>query len=115
MARRFIDLLGQTFGLLTVRRLLTVSNQGNRGTGKATTWECVCECGKTKTVTTSNLRVGNVRSCGCLQTLKKRGAGNLRWKGGRFITSSGYVAIRCYDYDRPRQILEHSYVMEKHL
>ncbi len=31
-------------------------------------WECLCECGKTCYIQSSQLLNGNVRSCGCLQT-----------------------------------------------
>jgi hypothetical protein len=49
------DLTGQVFGRLTARRYL-----GNRK------WECVCNCGTVKSVETSNLTLGVIKSCGCL-------------------------------------------------
>lgn len=30
------------------------------------TWKCQCDCGRTKTITGSNLRSGNSMSCGCI-------------------------------------------------
>jgi len=30
-------------------------------------WKCICECGKTHKVFTSNLTTGRVQSCGCLK------------------------------------------------
>lgn len=52
-----------------------------------------------------------------------RGAANARWKGGRFITSGGYVAVRV-SVDHPhawgasrtvKYAYEHILVMEAHL
>ena len=56
---KFIDLTGQQFGKLTV-----VARANN--VGRQPAWVCKCECGAIKVVTGSNLKHGNVRSCGCL-------------------------------------------------
>lgn len=56
---RTLDLTGQKFG-----RLTAVSRVENSG-GKPH-WQCVCVCNQTKVVSTSNLRKGHVKSCGCL-------------------------------------------------
>ncbi len=54
-----IDLSGQTFGRLTaVRRV------GTRQ--RSAIWLCVCSCGNTREVISSNLRRGVTQSCGCL-------------------------------------------------
>jgi hypothetical protein len=55
-----LDLTGQRFG-----RLVAIKIVGKKEYGTA--WLCQCDCGKTKEVTTSNLRSGNSKSCGCLQ------------------------------------------------
>lgn len=47
---------GVRFGRLTVKR------HDNH-----LRWECLCDCGQTKYVLPSNLRGGNVKSCGCLR------------------------------------------------
>lgn len=52
------DLTGQKFNLLTVKGMA----QRN-----PIYWECVCDCGNTTFVRTSNLTGGKVKSCGCLQ------------------------------------------------
>lgn len=57
------DLIGEKFGRLTVVRLGPTKN--NRRT-----WECLCECGKTVFVQTSNLTKNKTQSCGCLQKEK---------------------------------------------
>src|ERR1035437_5079331 len=55
---RFIDLIGQKFGMWTVISLAPKRN-------RHTTWNCLCDCGKTGVVVGSNLRAGNSNSCGC--------------------------------------------------
>ena len=52
---KLIDMTGRTFGRLTAKRYA-----GNRR------WECVCECGVIKSVSTDNLKSGQIKSCGCL-------------------------------------------------
>lgn len=63
-----IDLTGQIFSHLTV-----ICYAGKRN--KKNLWECLCSCGNTHFVTTSNLRRGNVISCGCFKKafMKKLG------------------------------------------
>lgn len=56
---RFIDLTGQRFGRLTVRKLTKKS---------PTMWECVCDCGIIRTVWAPSLVRGTTRSCGCLRS-----------------------------------------------
>lgn len=54
----FIDISGQKFGRLTVIRRAP-SPHGN------TKWECVCECGVTKSFIGCHLKSGKSASCGC--------------------------------------------------
>lgn len=61
MKGKFIDITGQVFGRLTAVDLSTQPNLR-----KGTWWNVQCECGNTKIVTSSNLRTGITRSCGCL-------------------------------------------------
>lgn len=59
-------LTGQVFGRLTV--LGRGDDYHMPSTGKPfARWRCRCECGLEVDVTTSNLRQGRTRSCGCLQ------------------------------------------------
>jgi len=60
-ARNFDDKTGHRYGRLTVRSL------ADAGKGKATKWQCVCDCGAEKVVAGSNLKSGATSSCGCLQ------------------------------------------------
>jgi hypothetical protein len=55
------DITGQVFGRLTAVRRAGVDAYKNAR------WECLCECGNTKTTSVHNLRQGRVQSCGCLR------------------------------------------------
>ncbi len=63
---KLIDLTGQRFGKLTV-----IERSANSKDGKAY-WKCKCDCGKETIVRSSNLRGGQVQSCGCLIALANR-------------------------------------------
>lgn len=56
----YIDLTGQKFGRLTVKKKQKSDENNN------VIWECECDCGNLCTVSTSSLRNGSKRSCGCL-------------------------------------------------
>lgn len=56
---RKIDLIGQTFGRLTV-----VASAANTHKGRAR-WLCRCSCGKEAVVPSETLRNGTATSCGC--------------------------------------------------
>jgi hypothetical protein len=55
-----VDLTGQTFGRLTV-----IAPTQQRAHGMVV-WECRCACGNTTHQPVNVLRLGRVRSCGCL-------------------------------------------------
>lgn len=57
----FIDLIGQKFGRLAVKERSENDKEGK------VQWLCLCDCGELTIVRRSNLRSGNVNSCGCLQ------------------------------------------------
>ena len=60
---RAVDITGQTFQYLTAVKPV--------GSGKGgVMWECLCKCGKTTNATAKNLRSGNTKSCGCLNSEK---------------------------------------------
>jgi hypothetical protein len=57
----FINLTGQRFGKLeTISRAPNYKNK--------TRWNCICDCGEKTTVFSLNLKKGNTKSCGCLNT-----------------------------------------------
>jgi len=53
-----IDLSGKRFG-----KLVVIKRYGYQG--NMVTWFCLCDCGKYNVVIGSNLKSGNVKSCGC--------------------------------------------------
>ena len=61
-AKRFAkDLTGQRFG-----RLVVIERAGRINSYAA--WRCLCDCGKEIIVASNQLRRGQVKSCGCLQS-----------------------------------------------
>jgi 5-methylcytosine-specific restriction endonuclease McrA len=54
------DITGQKFGMLTA---VTIDERRKAGTY----WICKCECGTTKSVIISHLKLGRIASCGCLR------------------------------------------------
>ena len=55
--KRNIDLVGHRFGRLVVLSRSTTSAK----------WVCRCDCGNLVEVTTTHLKTGHTKSCGCLQ------------------------------------------------
>ena len=65
------DLLNQTFGRLKV--IEAAPNILNKKkTRSHVAWKCECECGKKITAKAKNLLSGKTKSCGCLNTEKRR-------------------------------------------
>lgn len=60
---KFRNLTGESFGRLTIVK--RVENQKNEPM-----WECLCECGNTIIASSSHLKSGHTKSCGCLQKEK---------------------------------------------
>ena len=59
------ELVGKVFGMLKV------VSYSHSYRGKIY-WNCVCECGNIKKVTTGDLKSGNSKSCGCYSRHKNR-------------------------------------------
>jgi len=57
----FIDLTNTKFGRLTVLERVGSNKH------KTALWKCLCDCGNTIITNSNTLRVGNSKSCGCLQ------------------------------------------------
>jgi hypothetical protein len=52
--------VGERFGILTV-----VSDSGTSNADRRALWNMICDCGKSKLVSRSNLTNGGTQSCGC--------------------------------------------------
>ena len=59
---KLIDLTGNKYGRLTV-----LNKDNERKTSSGSYWICKCECGKIKSIKSSSLRRGEIKSCGCLR------------------------------------------------
>ena len=59
---KLIDLTGNKYGRLTV-----LHKDAERKTNNGSYWVCQCDCGKIKSVKSSSLRRGEIKSCGCLR------------------------------------------------
>lgn len=57
---KFNDLSGLKFGLLSV------VGRSNEKSSRGVVWRCECECGGVKNVASTDLKSGNVKSCGCI-------------------------------------------------
>ncbi len=58
----FENLVGKTFGLLTVIEQISSDKHNGRK------WLCRCECGNTTELYTKHLTTGIIKSCGCLKS-----------------------------------------------
>jgi len=95
---RYPDLTGQTFGRLTV---LEKSDQ--KAKGGYLFWRCRCECGSEKLATTSRLKGGRAKSCGCLRRGPRSGVDLTGQIFGRLTvlkksdqqTTGGHYLWRC--------------------
>ena len=56
-----IDITGMRYGRLVALR------PTDKRSGHAVVWECICDCGKTKSISSLSLKQGTARSCGCLR------------------------------------------------
>lgn len=56
-----INLTGQKFGKLKVLKYVNRNKYGD------SIWLCLCDCGQQKTISNSDLKTGNTKSCGCFR------------------------------------------------
>lgn len=64
------DITGKRYGKLIV--LGFCEYKYSKSGHKNCYWNCLCDCGNEKVVSSDSLRSGNVRSCGCIKTQRKR-------------------------------------------
>ena len=73
------SLVGRRFGKLTV-----IERDGTNKHRQAL-WKCACSCGNEIVLSTSALKSGNTKSCGCLMSMAKPRL----WRGDYTITHNG--------------------------
>jgi len=94
------DLTGQHFGRLVV---LGISHRHRRSSRIVIIhWQCRCDCGTEVSVSTSDLRSGNTRSCGCLlidvmHKLNLKHGHTAGGKWSRTFQSWSDMKTRCYN------------------
>ncbi len=84
MNKLHINLIGQTFGRLTVTELAGRTKRGQA------LWNCRCKCGNYKIIRGYHLTGEKIRSCGCLQ----RETVNIKWQGHEQIGRWVWNAVR---------------------
>lgn len=79
---KVVNLVGKRFGKLTVISLVGASRGGSK------LWNCKCDCGEEKQVSTRHLNRKNntIRSCGCLNPNRLKGDKSPWFKGYGKIT-----------------------------
>lgn len=100
------DITGESFGRLTIQRFSCITEQHQN---RRALWLCICSCGKTIEVSTTNLKNGNTKSCGCLQKEMaakyhfKHGFGRSDAHGGQHPLYTKWKGImrRCYNFNDP--------------
>ena len=99
---------GNIFGYLT---LIEPVGKLKNGT---ITWKCKCKCGKETIVPSSRVKIGAVKSCGCL--LKTKGSNRWNWKGYCGISGARFTEIKWraikkdFDFDLTPQFLWQLYI-----
>lgn len=85
-----LNLVGQKFTRLTVIECAIASNIDR------SVWLCKCDCGNTKIVTSSKLKNGCVKSCGCLNNEKRAERALIMSENNRKYTPSEFTARRIW-------------------
>lgn len=83
---KLLDLTNQRFGKLTIIGLSETKKFNQRY------WEYLCDCGNKRLASTSNLRTGKVKSCGCDRTNTRRGENHPFWSGDNV----GYFGVHIW-------------------
>ena len=87
----FIDLTGQRFG----RAIALERDYGFKGQAY---WRCVCDCGKFFSTASHSLRVGDCKSCGCLNSEKARERSTKHgMKHTKAYRAWKHLKARCYN------------------
>lgn len=87
-----IDLIGKKFARLTVR------SKSARTDGRNVYWICECECGGTCEATTSEIRSGHKKHCGCMTSeIRRKLATRHGLEGTRLYLVWQAMKNRCYN------------------
>jgi hypothetical protein len=85
------DLTSQKFGRFTVTRFLFSKDRRNY-------WECICECGELRSISTNCLTTGNTQSCGCKRkTGIKKLPNSFRSRSNTYTTWKGMHKRCCQE------------------
>lgn len=76
-SEKLIDLMGQTFGRLTV--VGRADDYVLDSTCMQVVWRCICTCGEVRNVRSSRLRSGVTRSCGCYRRERAHSLNAIRY------------------------------------
>ena len=93
MAKPRINIQGKKFGKLTPIKYIGGSK-----------WECICECGKKATVSTSKLISGHTRSCGCLVKNHAKKMAEERKITKEDVVGRKYGHLKVTAYDEEKRI-----------
>lgn len=114
------DKTGKRYGNLLVTSHAGFYEVPGAGGKRRSKWLCQCDCGNKVMVFNENLLNKHSISCGCSKRrrLSKRGPEHPGWRGGRTVTSHGYVMVSCPKHpnrSKDGYASEHRLVMEKRL
>ena len=88
------DYTGQRFGRLSV-----IAEAGRSIHGGNVIWYCQCDCGRSRDVLSTSLRLGDTTSCGCLQkelaTIRATTHGHAKGRTTRTYNSWANMLARC--------------------
>lgn len=88
-----IDLVGRTFGYLTV--LEKIDNENSKTGKRQVLWKCLCKCGNYTNVPSDKLTGGITKSCGCYRTKRIHETHFQNLQGNRYglltVTSDYYM------------------------
>jgi len=96
-------MIGQRFNSLTV-----IERHGSDKHSHPL-WLSSCDCGGSKISTKSDLSSGRVKSCGCLNTIFKKGDKNPHWKGGKKKLICAYCGKEFEKYESMTTSYEFNY------